>query len=115
MATHGGRRKIISENRLERALRYLAETDEKAADLRAGVDRSEFKAKTTKATVFLHLDGTVAEREAGALRANETQDAYTAHFQAIRDYNAVANKRELEKIVVECWRSMNANRRVGNV
>lgn len=106
---------MVSEQRLEKAMVYLSETDEKAADLKADVDRSEYKAKTTKATTFLHMTGTVAEREAEALKANETQDAYRAHFQAIRDYQAVANKRELERLVVEVWRSENANRRVGNI
>ncbi len=106
---------MIDERRLEKAMTYLAQSDEKAAELKAEVDRSEYKAKTTKATVFLHLEGTVAEREAGAMTANETKDAYRAHFQAIRDYQAVANKRELERLVVEVWRSENANRRVGNI
>lgn len=104
---------MVSEQRLEKAMVYLSETDERAADLKADVDRSEFKAKTTKATVFLHMTGTVAEREAEALKANETQDAYRAHFQAIRDYHAVANKRELERLVCEIWRSENSNRRAG--
>lgn len=94
---------------------YLSETDEKSADLKADVDRSEYKAKVTKATVFLHMTGTVAEREAEAVKANETQDAYRAHFQAIRDYQAVANRRELERLVCEIWRSVNANRRQGNL
>ncbi len=106
---------MISETRLTRAMTYLAETDEQAAELKADVDRSEYKAKVTKATVFLHVSGTVAEREATALVANEVQDSYRAHFQAIRDYQAVANKRELERLVVEVWRSENANRRVGNI
>ncbi len=106
---------MINESRLEKAMTYLATTDEKAADLKADVDRSEYKAKVIKATTFLHMTGTVAEREAGATQANETQDAYRAHFQAIRDYQAIANKRELERLVVEVWRSENANRRVGNI
>lgn len=106
---------MINESRLEKAMHYLAQTDEKAADLKADVERSEYKAKVTKATTFLHLTGTVAEREAGATQANETQDAYRAHFQAIRDYQATANKRELERLVVEVWRTFQANRRAGNV
>ncbi len=106
---------MITEDRLTKAMRYLAETDERAAELKAEVERSEYKAKTTKATVFLHVAGTVAEREATAVQANETKDAYREHFQAIRDYQAVANKRELERLVVEVWRSENANRRVGNI
>ncbi len=106
---------MISEDRLTKAMQYLATTDERAAELKAAVESSEYKAKVTKATVFLHITGTVAEREATAVQANETKDAYREHFQAIRDYQAVANKRELERLVVEVWRSENANRRVGNV
>lgn len=106
---------MISEHRLERAMTFLAETDERAAELKSLVDQSEYQAKVTKATVFLHVEGTVAEREAIAISSNETKDAYRAHFQAIRDFQAVANKRELERLVVEVWRSENANRRVGNV
>lgn len=106
---------MINEKRIEKGMTFLAESDERAAEAKADVERSEFKAKTVKATVFLHMTGTVAEREAQALTANETQDAYRAHFQAIRDYQAIANKRELERLVVEVWRSENANRRVGNV
>jgi hypothetical protein len=106
---------VISETRLEKAMTYLASTDEKAAELKADVERSEFKAKTVKATMFLYGAGTVAEKEARALMERETQEAYTEHFQAIRDYHAVANKRELERIVVDTWRSLNANRRVGNL
>ena len=106
---------MINESRLEKAMFYLSSTDEKAAELRADVERSEFKAKTVKATVFLHMTGTVAEREAEALKANETQDAYRTHFQAIRDYNAVANKRSLEILVVDLYRTQSANRRQGNI
>jgi hypothetical protein len=106
---------VINENRLERAMKYLAETDELAAALRAETDRSEFKAKQVKATVFLTSEGTVAEREARALIYESTTQAYDAHFKAIREYHAVANKRALEQLVVELWRSINANRRMGNI
>jgi hypothetical protein len=106
---------MITEERCEKALRYLASTDEEAAELKADVDRSEFKAKVMKAAVFLHQEGTVAEREAKAMTAESVTAAYTRHFKAIRDYQAVANKRALQVLVVECWRTLQANRRVGNV
>jgi hypothetical protein len=106
---------MISEERCEKALRYLAETDEQAAELKADVDRSEYKAKAMKAACFLTLAGTVAEREAQSQANDSVKQAYEAHFKAIRDYQAVANKRALQVLVVEVWRSLQANRRVGNV
>jgi hypothetical protein len=106
---------MISEERCEKALRYLAETDEQAAELKADVDRSEYKAKTLKAAAFLHLEGTVADREAKALQQESVMEAYMVHFKAIRDYQAVANKRAMQVLIVEVWRSLQANRRVGNV
>ena len=106
---------MIDEERLTKAMTYLAQTDEQAAELKADVDRSEYKAKVMKATVFLHFEGTVSDREAQALKDTAVMEAYMAHFQAIRDYQAVANKRALEVLVCEVWRSINANRRVGNI
>jgi len=106
---------VISDERCEKALRYLATSDEQAAELKADVDRSEFKAKSLKGAGFLHLEGTVADRDAGSLQLPEVQAAYEDHFKAIRAYSAIANKRALEVLVVEVWRSVGANRRVGNV
>jgi len=106
---------VVTDERCEKALRYLASTDEQAAELKADVDRSEFKAKAMKAAAFLHLEGTVADREAGSTQMPEVAAAYEEHFKAIRAYGAVANKRAVEVLIVEVWRSVGANRRVGNV
>ena len=106
---------MISEERLEQALIYLSSTDEEAAELKADVERTEYKAKAMKAAIFSHLEGTVADREAKAMTNPDVGKAYEAHFKAIRDYQAVANKRVLETLVVDVYRTISANRRVGNV
>jgi len=106
---------VINEARLEKALSYLAQTDEPCAELKADVDRSEYKAKSLKAACFLHLEGGVAEREAKALQEQSVMDAYMLHFKAIRDYQAMFNKRSLEVLVCEIWRSLQANRRAGGI
>ena len=106
---------MINEARLEKALSYLAQTDEPCAELKADVDRSEYKAKSLKAACFLHLEGGVAEREAKALQEQAVMDAYMLHFRAIRDYQAMANKRALEVLVVDVYRTISANQRRGNI
>jgi hypothetical protein len=104
---------MIDDDRLHGALTYLATTDEACAALRADMERTEFKAKAVKAAVFKLSEGSVAERNAIAETASDTEDAYEAHFKAMHAYHAMANKRSTEAIVVDTWRSMNANRRQG--
>jgi hypothetical protein len=107
---------IITDERFNEALVFLAESDISAAKLKADMERAEFKAKSLRHTTYLHMKGaTVAEREAMAMAKPEVQAAYEAYFASIQAYNTVANKRTTEAIVVDCWRSINANRRMGTV
>lgn len=103
----------ITQQRMEEALEYLSSTDESCAALRADMERTEFKAKRTEQAVFKISDGTVAERTADAKTSPDTEAAYEKHFKAMQDYWAVANKRATEAIVIDTWRSLNANRRQG--
>ena len=105
----------ITEDRMDKALRYLVDTDESAASLRAEVERAEYKAKATRDKVFLLEEGSVAERNAKA-GTNGTYDAaMIAYFDALKASDAVRNKRATEAIVIDCWRSLNANRNKGHV
>jgi hypothetical protein len=106
---------LISEDRLQKALTYLAETDEPAAGLRADVERAEFKAKAVKDAVFLTLEGSVAERNALASTNKEYAKAMDDYFAALRASEAVRNKRSTESIVIEAWRSLNSGRNKGNI
>ena len=98
---------------MEKALAYLATTDEPCADLRADMERAEYKAKRTKAAIFQLSEGSVAERNAVAETSGDTQEAYEGYFKALRDFEAMKNKRSTEEIVIDTWRSLNANRRQG--
>lgn len=109
---------MITDDRLSRALQYLAETDEpcaKARGLLAGLERQE---KTVKSIALLETSGqklTISEREAVAYSSS----AYREHTQKIADattdYETMRNRRLTAEMIVEVWRSMNANRRRGNV
>lgn len=102
---------MIDEDRLHQALTYLAITDESCAGLRADMERMEFKAKVVKASVFKLSEGSVADRNAIADTATETGAAYETYFATMHKYEAMKNKRATEAIVIDTWRSMNANRR----
>ena len=103
----------ISTERMEAALTFMAETDQTCAQLRADMERAEFKARATKDALFMRLTGTVAERTAQAGASEEYETAMNRYFDFIAAYEHVKNKRSTEAIVCECWRSLNANRRQG--
>ena len=105
----------ISDDRLQKALTYLAETDEPCADLKANTERAEFKAEAIRDAIFLRTDGTVAERTAVAKASKEYADAKEAQFIVLAQYEAMRNKRTTEAIVVDTWRTIQANQRRGNV
>jgi hypothetical protein len=107
---------MISNDRLEKAMTYLANSDEDAAQLRADAERAEFKARAIKDAVFLHNPDslkTVAEREAFAGSCDPYKSAMAEYFELLAKSEAVRNKRTTESLVVDVWRSINANRRQG--
>jgi hypothetical protein len=102
---------MISDKRLEQALIYLSETDQTAAELTANAERMEFKAKAIKDALFLHEEGTVAERAAKAGAHKNYEIAMDAYFAAVQLAQATKNKRQTEALVIDVWRSLQANRR----
>jgi len=104
---------LISDERCEKAMRYLALTDENAAVAKAKAKALEQYGKTVKAFGFLDASGTVAEREATALTSDEYKAYLKKYETAVMDSEKYANKRATEAGVREVWRSLQANRRQG--
>jgi len=104
---------LISNERAEQALHYLAETDESCGAAKAHQERMEYKAKAVRQQVFLLEQGTVAERQARAEVDHDYQSVLQQYFHAIKTYSAINNKRETERIVLDTWRTVQANRRSG--
>jgi hypothetical protein len=106
---------LISEDRLTQALKYLAITDEPCAKAKALLTGLEEQSKTVFAIAYLNAAGTVEERKSRAY----VSETYKEHLKKIEDatydFELMRNKRNTESTIVECWRSMNANRRVGNL
>lgn len=105
----------ITDERAEKALRFLAETDAECGELRAETERAEFKAKAIKDAIFRHAEGTVAERTAHAGASDEYREAMDDYFACLSRYDAMKNKRGTEAIVLDTWRTIQANQRRGNV
>jgi len=99
------------EARAHEALRYLADTDELAADLKTDVERALARYKSHCNAHFLTITGTSEERKRSAER--ESEPLYLDYLDAVRKYESVANRRKSEAMAVEWCRSLYSNYRQG--
>jgi hypothetical protein len=79
--------------------------------------RTEFQAKHAEALVYKALgnDGSVEDRKQAMRLDSDVKAAWEAHFQAVVNFEQLKARREREVLVVDLWRSVNANRRAGNI
>lgn len=106
---------ITNDARIQKALTYLSETDEPYAKARALVKGREQARKTVKAIGFMDAKGTMAEKEAAAYSTPEYLEIINKYEEAVYDEALMHNKRTTEALIIEVWRSENANRRSGNI
>ena len=106
---------MISQQRLEKALTYLAETDEPLAEAKGEILRLENLIKRVNYRLFLSAEGSVEARKAAAGKSEETAKLEEELVSATVRYEGMKAKRETESTIVEVWRSINASRRAGNV
>lgn len=107
---------MISADRLQKALEYLATTDGPCAQAKALMVGLQEQLKSVRAIAFIEAQGgTVTEREARAFASL----AYQSHIQKLQDatadYETMRNKRLTEELIVEVFRTLSANQRRGNV
>ena len=107
---------MISDEKRDKALTYLAETDLTAAELKADVERQEYILKQIKAAAYLDSRESTIDAKKADIEINQAVlDQKENCIQSLIDYQAVANKRETARLIIEVWRSENANRRQGNI
>lgn len=111
----GGACSVITDERAEKAIAYLATSDEKAAVAKVDVQRLEDEIKAQKAAIFMRLTGSVEQRKAEAETHETVAATRKEYYSALLSYEHIANKRRTESLVCELWRSVTSNRRAGLV
>ena len=106
---------MITSDRLQKALTYLAETDESCAEAKAQVERCAYTCKHARALEFQIAEGSIEARKAAAEVSAAVQKAEDQRIAAIIAYEKLKAKRETEALIVDVWRSLNASRRAGNI
>ena len=105
---------MIDNDRLQKALTYMAETDEPCAEWKTNVERNTWLCKHARAITYEGVDGkSVEDRKMAVERALVVTQAEERRINSILEYEKLKAKRETEALIVEVWRSLNANRRQG--
>lgn len=103
----------LTDERCEEGLRFLAETDGKAADLAVDAKRLEDEIKAVKAAIVQRTEGSVELRKAIAETHESTGSAREKYYAALLKHEHMENRRRTEERITDLWRSVNANRRQG--
>ena len=104
---------MISDERMEKALHYLVDTDSSTADAFAYMKKLEDNKKTVLGKVFVQSAGTVADRNAIAAVSPEYAEYLEEMENAWADYRLLENKRATERIIIDVYRTISANQRNG--
>jgi hypothetical protein len=108
---------MISEQRLEKALSFLAETDETNAEANANVKYLDRLLKRKKA---LHITGNIEDKSisakeqsyyASTIYKTAVDEIFSAEVKA----STLENKRDKEGLIIDLFRTLEASRRKNNI
>lgn len=103
----------ITEARAEKAMIFLAQTDEPYAKAKTDVARTEYAAKLAEHRSYLVAEGSIPERKATAELSGDAQTAWAKHYDAIQAYELLRAQRERNVLVIELFRGLLSARKQG--
>jgi hypothetical protein len=107
---------MISEDRVEKALAYMVQTDEGFATARSHMIGLEKQEKTILGIQILKSKQSGQQAKEAEARISEEYAQWRMDYEhSVFNFELIRNKRNSEAMVIECWRSLNANRRKGNI
>jgi hypothetical protein len=108
--------KEVTQERMESALNFLAETDYEYAELDGAFKNAEKREDLEKDIAFVTSTGSnVREREANAAQKIGYQNAKDDTVRAYIAFKKIKAKRETAGILIDVWRTLESSRRNGRV
>ena len=104
---------MISADRVERSLRYLAESDALVAEAEGACMKAQYLCELIKDRVFITSEGTVAERQARAGSSSDLVKTQMEHVAAVVNLKKIKAKRATEEQIIAVYRTQEASRRQG--
>ena len=109
---------MISEQRLEKALIYRAETDEDHAKLKTQVEYLDWNKKKLKGDFITNKCSdnlSLGVRGEKWYASEEYGKFIEEHKEVYEKFNIMDNKRKTEGIIIDLFRTLEASRRKGNI
>lgn len=107
---------IIDDAKVQKAIDYLVKTDKTCAEAKSLMEFLSESRKSVKADLYLVSGGSSsAEKEQMAYADNDYKDHIQKYKDAVYQYEIQRNRRESARLIIECWRTEQANMRKGNV
>tara|TARA_Y100001970_G_scaffold264070_1_gene350259 strand:+ start:5496 stop:5822 length:327 start_codon:yes stop_codon:yes gene_type:complete len=108
---------MITEDRLEKALAYLAQTDEQSAEASANVKYLDRLLKRRKALFITGESNlkSISAKEQAYYASDDYQKAVQEIYDAEVKANTLENKRDKEGMVIDLFRTLEASRRKHNI
>lgn len=103
---------LPDSRRVARALDYLVKSDGEYARASAALAAAELRVKQAREVAFLGAEGTQAERAAQANLDPTVTEANKGLEEAIYRKELLKAKRATAQVLIDVWRSLNANQRV---
>lgn len=103
----------FSDDNIDAALNYLAETDEQYGKFKVEVDRTKFEAKRQESIEIIAADGSAQLRSASATLSPAVAKAWAIHFDAIERFESLKVKRERLDSLIDAWRSFISGKKQG--
>lgn len=106
---------MISDEKLQKALKYLAETDIPSAEAETDVARQDYIVKQTRASVYQLSEGSQELRKAKAETSEAVQSAVDNYLDALLNAKELHNKRKTAELITRIYQTESANRRQGGI
>lgn len=102
---------LPDEHRVAKALNFLCDTDAKYARATARLEATELRLKQAREVAFLSMEGTQAERSALANTSEAVKGMLKEVEEAYYQKELLKAQRATAIVLIDVWRSLNANRR----
>lgn len=103
----------ITQDKAEKALHFLAETDVAYAEAKAQVERTTILCKRVRARITHGATGSVEHKKAEAEISVEAGEADDAYIAAVEAYETLKAKRQRAELTIDFFRTVEASRRKG--
>ncbi len=105
----------IKDSRVESALFYIRDHADLVGQLRGQKSYLEHRIKIERSQRFLDADGTVSERESWAWTDSAVKALCDEYRDCVTELETIVTKFKAAELLIEVWRTQQANSRRGHV